>query len=340
MRKTGSVQQARRKLGGAVRPLARACTALALGLIVSVAPARADIFACASNSIRVFADGAAGDDAPVRTIAGAATGVSECYDVAYDSMHDEIVVAHGAVSTFAGGASGNVAPLRKISGDTTGLGFAASIAIDTQADEIIVGSTGPSILAFARTADGNVPSLRSFTPAFIDVPVALYVDRIRDEIVVSRYGAPGLVYYFDRTSGATVSNRYPDSANVPRGLYVDAASGALTVASADGVLTFDHGGALVRYLNYPPTLTSPWGLAVMSDTATWVGNQSAVATDPDALLLFPAGAQGSFAPSRQISGAPASTSLYGIASSRAQGCGAGHVACDSIFRASFDVPVR
>jgi hypothetical protein len=322
-----------------VRRLVRAASAIAL--VVSVAPARAEIFVCASNSIRVFADGAAGTDAPVRAITGPTTGVSECYDVAYDAVHDEIVVAHGAASVFAGGASGDVAPLRTISGNLTGMGFAASIAVDTQSDELIVGTTGPSILVFARTANGNVPALRSFTPVAIDVPAALYVDRVRDEIVVSRYGSPGVVAYFDRTSGSPIGNRNPVPVNTPRGLYVDPANGALIVASADGVLRFDHGGALVSYLNYPPALTSPWGLAVMADTAMWVGNQSATATDPDALLLFDAGAQGSMGPISQInSGAPASTNLYGIASSRSQGCGAGHVACDSVFRANFDVAIR
>lgn len=322
---------------GCVVRLASAGAIFVIGLLVSIVPARAEIFACASNSIRVFADNATGSDPPVRTISGATTGVNECYDVAYDSVHDEIVVAHGAVSTFAGGASGNIAPLRSIPASC----FAASIAVDTQADELIVGCTGPSILAYARTANGDVAPLRSFTPAFIDTPVALYVDRIRDEIVVSKFGAPGLVAYFDRTSGSPIADRNPVPVDTPRGLYVDAATGALTVASAGGVNRYDHAGALVSFFNYPPLLTAPWGLAELADLSIWAGNQSATATDPDALLLFPAGAQGSASLSAQIfNGAPGSTNLYGIASSRSQGCGAGHVACDSVFSANFDILIR
>ncbi|HSE13865.1 MAG TPA: hypothetical protein VLB69_14625 [Rudaea sp.] len=302
----------------------------------------AEIFACAGNSIRVFADGASGADAPLRVIAGATSGVNECYDVAYDAVHDEIVVAHGPVSVFAGGDSGDVAPLRQIFGDMTGMGFAVSIAIDTQGDELVVGSTGPMISTFTRTANGNVAPTRSFSPSgTLDTPVALYVDRIRDEVAASRYTAPGLVYYFDRLSGAQIGSHNPVSAPAPRGLYIEAASGSLVIATSSGVETFDHSGALVTYFAYP-TLNSPWGLAVLGTGETWVGNQSSTSTDPDPLLLFPAGAAGAGATlSRQINtGAPGSSNLYGIASSRAANCGAGHVACDSVFRGSFDVVYR
>ena len=104
-------------------------------------------------------------------------------------MHDEIVVTHGSVSTFAGGADGDVAPIRDISGSNTSIGFATAVAIDVQSDELIVGSSSPNaILRFTRTANGNVFPIYGFVPADDAPPIPIYVDRIRDLILVSKCG--------------------------------------------------------------------------------------------------------------------------------------------------------
>jgi len=82
-----------------------------------------------NGGILEFAAGADGNVAPVRTLAGTATFLSEPFGVAVDSA-GEVWVAdngHDAIYIFGPNASGNTPPVRFI---TTGVNVPDALALD------------------------------------------------------------------------------------------------------------------------------------------------------------------------------------------------------------------
>jgi hypothetical protein len=70
-------------------------------------------------SITVYSRTASGDTAPLRTIAGAATGLSQPYAIAIDTIHSEIFVANlsgNSITVYSRTASGDTAPIRTLAG--------------------------------------------------------------------------------------------------------------------------------------------------------------------------------------------------------------------------------
>ncbi|HUD17675.1 MAG TPA: hypothetical protein VMQ59_10445, partial [Acidimicrobiales bacterium] len=114
-------------------------------------------------SIEVFAPGANGNVAPVRTISGTLTGVTGPDDIVV-GFNGKIYVTNGFGSTpdvvvFAPGASGNVAPLQDIAGSNTDLGGPDDLAVDANGNIYVTdefSSVGPAVLEYAATANGNV----------------------------------------------------------------------------------------------------------------------------------------------------------------------------------------
>ena len=111
-----------------------------------------------AKAIYVFAAGASGNTAPIRTIAGAATGLVQPLGMAFDS-HGHLYVAQGHDSTapieeFAANANGNVAPIATIGGSHTKLLGISNLVLDKH-DRIIVPTAG-AIEVFASAAHGNV----------------------------------------------------------------------------------------------------------------------------------------------------------------------------------------
>ena len=98
---------------------------------VAVNEAAGEVYAAASDTsggaIVTFPLSAQGDVAPLRRIAGPATGLESISDLAFDPESGQLVIAVGTsqgqpgLRTFAVGANGNVAPLRIISGPATGV---------------------------------------------------------------------------------------------------------------------------------------------------------------------------------------------------------------------------
>lgn len=114
--------------------------------------------------IRFFPLDADGTVAPLRSIAGPATGLTAPNTVAVDPVHGEVFVAQTtSVRAFARTASGNVAPLRTISGAATGFNASAGgLDVDPVLGEVAVLRSNPdaAILFFARTASGDMAPLR------------------------------------------------------------------------------------------------------------------------------------------------------------------------------------
>jgi DNA-binding beta-propeller fold protein YncE len=120
-------------------------------------------------AIVIFRGGAAGEEAPVRTIQGAHTGLSRPETVAVDEKSDELFVGDPGdrrVLVFARDADGDAKPLRTIQGPKTRLLQVVGIAVDPVRDLLVVstysrlagGTTG--LLIFGRTDQGDVAPKR------------------------------------------------------------------------------------------------------------------------------------------------------------------------------------
>jgi len=124
------------------------------------------------------------------------------HDMAYDAVHDEIIVPQFfafAILTFAGDANGNVAPVRKIFGPKTTMRVPQAVAVDPIHDELFVPGHDEDnrVLVFSRLADGDVAPLRVLE---IDrEPARVAVDPVRNLLVVS--GGPRLLIYDRMASG-------------------------------------------------------------------------------------------------------------------------------------------
>ncbi|HMA29924.1 MAG TPA: hypothetical protein VKS23_08670, partial [Thermoanaerobaculia bacterium] len=92
---------------------ASSIAALLLGVGSGTAWAQDELFVTSGNSIMVYARTANGNVAPLRTIAGAATGLNAPDGLAVDTVNNELVVANqgNSVTVYARTANGNVAPL-------------------------------------------------------------------------------------------------------------------------------------------------------------------------------------------------------------------------------------
>ena len=206
------------------RPAKRRRSALPATLLAVAACAAsatyAEIFVCAGDSIRVFADDAGAGSSPIRTIIGPTAGVSECYAIALDNWHNELWVTSGnTVRVFRATDEGDPAPLRTI----TGFGFAAAVAVDVEADEVYVGTVSGVISVYPRTANGSPPPLRTIQGNLtgLETVVALFVDQVNDELYAQNYG--GSVVVFGRLDNGNVAPVRPLATfNQPFGLVVDA----------------------------------------------------------------------------------------------------------------------
>jgi hypothetical protein len=131
------------------------------------------------------------------------------HDLAYDPIHDEIVVTSPfaqAILTFRGGANGEEPPMRVIQGPHTRIVEDRAldrVTIDPVNNEIYVITSASNILVFPREANGDVAPIRVIGGP--DVPIGsrpgMRVDPIRNLLVVGagqRGGGQGGVLIFDR----------------------------------------------------------------------------------------------------------------------------------------------
>ena len=120
-------------------------------------------------AVVIFRGGATGEEAPVRTIQGARSGLSRPETVAVDEQNNEIYVGDPGdrrVLVYARNADGDARPLRTIQGDKTKLLQIVGISVDPVRDLLVVstysrlpgGVTG--LLIFKRTDSGNVAPQR------------------------------------------------------------------------------------------------------------------------------------------------------------------------------------
>ncbi len=227
------------------------------------------------SSITVYAGGASGNAAPVRTIAGPLTGLTNLRSIAVDASGKVYAAVLGAsrgaaaVLVFAPGAAGNVAPSRKLTGSVY---LVAGIAVDA-AGEIVVANDypNPSIEVFAPSANGFDAPIRTVTGSATGLggPGQLAIDEAAQRIFVADgdisvfpLGANGNVAPVARLSG-------PDTglAN-PSGLALTADALVVSDAGTSSVLEYARGKlgdtAPLREITGPYTgLDQPADVVVM-----------------------------------------------------------------------------
>ena len=203
-------------------------------------------------SISAFSRTADGSVSPVRSIGGQRTLISRTiHDMAYDPIHDEIIVPAWyvfGISTFRGGDNGDVAPVRVIYGPKTQLKNAEAVAVDPVHGEIFVPSsavnttanTRDRVLVFRRQDNGDVAPIRILEGPDTGLSMGrVTVDPVHDLLIAS--GRDG-IRIFDRTAsgntkpkafikgGGGLMTTYP-----PKGLIFVAQSGGGRYVAEDYV---------------------------------------------------------------------------------------------------------
>jgi DNA-binding beta-propeller fold protein YncE len=116
-------------------------------------------------AVLTFRGGAAGSEAPIRTIQGPKTHLVRPHTLTVDEKNDEIIVADTSsrsLLVFSRDADGDIPPKRIIAGPKTGLLFIVGVAVDPVHDRIVAASVSSvrggktGLFIFGRTEDGDV----------------------------------------------------------------------------------------------------------------------------------------------------------------------------------------
>jgi|HubBroStandDraft_4_1064222.scaffolds.fasta_scaffold22260_2 hypothetical protein len=160
--------------------------------------------------ILVFAAGATGNTAPIRTIQGSKTGLTEPLGMAVDSAGNLFVVNGTYPSTmsileFASGANGNVAPISYIGGSNTLIVQPQSVSLDSTG-RIIVPSNSNSVLIFSKGSSGNVAPVAVITGSATHLAgvSSVGVDPSDEIFVTECCPTHGAVYVFASTADGNV----------------------------------------------------------------------------------------------------------------------------------------
>jgi hypothetical protein len=241
----------------------------AWGLSINAARKEIAVSVEGPREIVIYAQGATGNDAPLRMIRGPHTGLGDPHGVFFDGTNNEIVVAnHGnqngrqtepgttaprrrgapaetagpiaggrfddpSITVYPGEATGDVAPVRRIQGAKTGLNWPMAISVDVDHDEIAVANSGDSsIRIFSRGATGDTAPIRVIKGPRTGVhgPMGVTFDLKHDEIWVANYG--------DHT--ALVFTRTASGDAAPKRIVRNAPAGAPTVGFGNpGAVAYD-----------------------------------------------------------------------------------------------------
>jgi DNA-binding beta-propeller fold protein YncE len=196
------------------------------------------------DTVTVYARTANGNTAPLRTISGAATGLSTPRGLAVDTVNNELAVANagsggnGSITVYPLAANGNVAPLRTISFATVS-NNTIGLALDAVNNEffVAIGSPTNSVLVFARTANGNVAPLRTISGAAtgLNNPFGVAVDIVNNEVAVANNGGNSVTVYARTANGNVAPLRTISGAATglsgPLGLAVDTVNNELAVVN-------------------------------------------------------------------------------------------------------------
>ena len=291
-----------------------------LGLGIGAASAQNEIFVdnSSSNSVTVYSRTASGNVAPIRTIAGAATGMNSPEGIAVDSVNNEIFVANdfpanGTIKVYGLTASGNVAPIRTIAGSATGMDTPRGLAVDTVNNELfVVQVSTPAIAVYARTANGNVAPVRTIVGAATGLvgPIGIAVDTVNNELLVANISGNTITVYSRTASGNAAPLRTISGAatglDLPESVAVDTVNNELSVINFDAK-------SITVYARTSSGNASP--IRTIAGAATGLSNPVGIAVDPvnnellatniniDTITVYSRTATGNVAPLRTIGGA-------------------------------------
>src|SRR6266404_8006140 len=154
------------------------------------------------------------------------------HGIAYDAMHDEMVVpVHlaGAVLVFRGDAAAEAPPLRSIQGPHTGILRPETVALDLLHNELVVGEDGgKDVLVFPREAEGDVSPLRVIRGPHtgLDEVRGVAVDPVHNLLIVSSRSNSG-------ATGVFIFNRTDDGDVAPRAVIAGPHTGILRIRQVD-----------------------------------------------------------------------------------------------------------
>jgi hypothetical protein len=195
--------------------------------------------------VTVYAPGADGDVAPVKTISGPATGLGSPAGLFVDKV-GRIYVANESpvsVTVYSPAASGNSSPILTISGAATVLDGPRAVTVDKKDRLYVANWNNHTVTTYRKNADGNASPARTigglatglFLPGGIDVDAGGNVYVADEGGAVSVFGPKA-----DGNAAPKVRLAGPKSRLLEgRGLRVDN-DNRVTVVDSDfpGVLTF------------------------------------------------------------------------------------------------------
>jgi hypothetical protein len=205
-----------------------------------------------NNSVTFYARTANGNVAPVRTIAGAATGLSGPFAVAVDAVNKELFVANStgdSITVYPVRASGNIAPLRTLSGIDTGLSSIEGIFVDTVNNELYVANNFDpgTVTVYSRTAGGNTAPIRTLSGAATGLlfPISVTVDTVNNELFVANNNgstsASSITVYARTATGNSAPLRTIGGASTgivnPDATAVDLVNNELVVADCNSYVS-------------------------------------------------------------------------------------------------------
>jgi YVTN family beta-propeller protein len=293
-----------------------------------------------NNSVTAYTRTANGIVAPLRTIVGAATGLSSPFSVAVDTVNKELFVGNStnSITVYALGATGNVAPVRTLIGAATGLNSPLQIAVDPVNNELVAANnfSPGTVTAYSRTASGNAAPIRTLSGAVTGLlfPISVTVDSVNNELYVANNNgstsASSITVYTRTANGNTAPLRTIGGSSTgivnPDGTALDLVNNELLVGDCNSYVsaftrTANGNVAPLRTIVGAATgLNCAIGVSV--DT---VNNELEVASYfTNSVNAYARTANGNVAPLRSIAGAATGLSGPGFLAVAAQElCGTG-----------------
>ena len=321
------------------------CAALALFLALGlVAPVTADTLAGlspragASNTVSRFTQGQSGDVAPVSTLGGAGSTLTDALSLHYDAFADELWVSDyfgQKVAVFDIGAQGQVAPRRSFS--SPGMGQPRDLALLRDHNEIAVITSNCCITFYPLSASGVTAPLRTIfwggnSQTQLNNPGDIVYSATRDRLWVTDYRSVagesrGRVLVFARSAAgdaaplAVIEGPATGFGGYVAALAIDEAQNELYVLAEDAsrgegamsvsVFGLDAVGDVAprrRIAGPSAGLINAADLSLDLRRRELVVASGAYGVSPS-LRVFPMAGQGDIAPLRSIQGSATGTSI-------------------------------
>lgn len=245
------------------------------------------------GEVHAFALDAANDAAPLRTLAGEATGLSAPRGLAV--VGDELFVADqgaNAILVFDAAATGDVAPKRAIRGDATTLQSTSGILIAN--GRIYIGDQSATVKAFPFDGNGNIAPI-VLQGALTGLADTHYFALDGGELYTANWSHPTVSVFAADATGNTAPLR---TLAVPQPLGLVLRGNELIVSTGGAaIITIDKNtGAEVRRITGDQTGIGFTDQCAVLDAELYCSDFGA------GVVVFPVAATGNVAPTRTLKG--------------------------------------